>query len=1039
MGSAPLLRTTPGRRRLGLLTIGLLLAALALGATNASAATLFGTVSTQRPGLAPPPAGGASVAVFDSSTQAAIALTATGLDGTYSLTVPSGTFDVRFEPAPGDLFEAATVRGVEVGVARKLDVVLVPAGVVRLSGAVSGSDGPVAGASLAWGGASSFSGSDGSFSLAAAPGSHVLLVDGVSEESWLPAAWSVRAGIATEADRTLDVALPATSVLTVRVLGTDDRPVADAGVLVPSYGRDIVLGGDVGTLLSNGGPGGAQLFARTDENGEVRFRVFDGSTPWQGQQGRVEPPDGSGLGVANFAPPAVDGDTTLVVRPPRTVSLSGVVTGSGGAVAGASVVWGSGFDVTGSEGSYALESAPGSHVLLVDGVSSEPWLPVGWSLRSVIAAEADRELDVALPSASVLTVRVLGSDDEPLADAGVLLPVYGRDLALESDVGTLLSANGPGSAQFFAHTDENGEVRFRVFDGSTPWQGQQGRVEPPDGSGYGMTSFSPPAVDGAATLVVRPPRTVSLSGVVSGAGGPVVGASVAWGAGFGLSGSDGSYSVANAPGSFLLRATGASGESWLAAAWELRVGIATDVDRTLDVVLPPASVLTVRVIGSDGAPVADAGVLVPSYGRNVVVGGDGGTLLSNGSPGGGQLFARTDADGEVRFRIFDGSTPWQGQSGRVEPPFGSGYGMTSFSPPTVDGDTTLVVQFAPPLDDTTAPSIACDAPPTGWHADEVAVACTASDGGSGLADSADAAFSLSTSVGDGNEAAAAQTDTRLICDRASNCTTAGSVGPIMVDRAAPVLVYAQTTDGANGWWTSSPARVHVTASDLNVASLACSVDGAARRPPVVSRPTTLATDLAVKGEGRHVVSCTAADTLGHAVTQDEPVLVDLTAPRVPVITTDRVPDLAGNGGWFRDGVTVTVVDVGDPDLADGSLGSGVDPTAVPASRTFATSGSHSVSAVVSDMAGNVSPTARLVVQLDADPPGTTLDCPARVVRVGVRASARWKDRDGESGLATAGTGAIALDTSRAGTYTVQHSATDNVGHSASSSCTYTVV
>ena len=69
-----------------------------------------------------------------------------------------------------------------------------------------------------------------------------------------------------------------------------------------------------------------------------------------------------------------------------------------------------------------------------------------------------------------------------------------------------------------------------------------------------------------------------------------------------------------------------------------------------------------------------------------------------------------------------------------------------------------------------------------WHADNVALACTASDGGTGLANPADASFSLITSVAAGVENANASTDSRVVCDVAGNCTTAGPIGGNKIDR-----------------------------------------------------------------------------------------------------------------------------------------------------------------------------------------------------------------------------------------------------------------
>jgi len=89
----------------------------------------------------------------------------------------------------------------------------------------------------------------------------------------------------------------------------------------------------------------------------------------------------------------------------------------------------------------------------------------------------------------------------------------------------------------------------------------------------------------------------------------------------------------------------------------------------------------------------------------------------------------------------------------------------------------------PPLD-TIAPSVACASPDGLWHADNVALACTAGDSGSGLANPGDASFSLVTSVAPGTENANASTNSRVVCDEAGNCVTA-VIGGNRIDRKGP--------------------------------------------------------------------------------------------------------------------------------------------------------------------------------------------------------------------------------------------------------------
>ena len=201
-------------------------------------------------------------------------------------------------------------------------------------------------------------------------------------------------------------------------------------------------------------------------------------------------------------------------------------------------------------------------------------------------------------------------------------------------------------------------------------------------------------------------------------------------------------------------------------------------------------------------------------------------------------------------------------------------------------------------------------------------------------------------------------------------------------------------------------------------------------------------DQTVDGEGRDLsVAGTARDRAGNtdSVTVGN-INIDRTAPGAPSLTPDRAPDYAGSGGWYRDEVMVIFAGTGDPDLANGDIGSGVDPTTVPADAVFDSSGSHTASGTVRDRAGNESTAASLTVQLDADPPSVAMTCPSSPLLLGSTASAAWTAADAESGLATPVAGSVTLDTSSIGTKSASTpTAEDNVGHSARAECVYSVI
>ncbi len=89
--------------------------------------------------------------------------------------------------------------------------------------------------------------------------------------------------------------------------------------------------------------------------------------------------------------------------------------------------------------------------------------------------------------------------------------------------------------------------------------------------------------------------------------------------------------------------------------------------------------------------------------------------------------------------------------------------------------------------DGAAPQIACQQADAIWHAANISVVCTATDAGVGLANAADAQFTLTTSVAPGTETANAATGTRQVCDRAGNCASAGPVEGHRIDMKAPAV------------------------------------------------------------------------------------------------------------------------------------------------------------------------------------------------------------------------------------------------------------
>ena len=173
--------------------------------------------------------------------------------------------------------------------------------------------------------------------------------------------------------------------------------------------------------------------------------------------------------------------------------------------------------------------------------------------------------------------------------------------------------------------------------------------------------------------------------------------------------------------------------------------------------------------------------------------------------------------------------------------------------------------------------------------------------------------------------------------------------------------------------------------------------------------------------------------------ESEPIKVDKTPPLAPTASASRAPDYTGKGGWYKNSVTVSFTANGDPVLADGSPGSGVEPASLAQPQTFNTSGSHTACGTVADKVGNVSKEGCLTVQVDATPPSLEITCPASVLVGTAGVTATVTASDAYSGLASDPSGSVPINTSVAGHQTVTRTAISNVGLETTKSCTTQIV
>ena len=177
---------------------------------------------------------------------------------------------------------------------------------------------------------------------------------------------------------------------------------------------------------------------------------------------------------------------------------------------------------------------------------------------------------------------------------------------------------------------------------------------------------------------------------------------------------------------------------------------------------------------------------------------------------------------------------------------------------------------------------------------------------------------------------------------------------------------------------------------------------------------------------------------------------DTTPPTSSITLNPSTP--TGNAGWYTGpvGVTVTASDASSTVSATNCvLDPAAAPTAfadIPAGCAYATGtnvttdGMHTIYAASEDSSNNQETPVSTSFKIDATPPSVSFsDCPTSVP-VGSSVTVHWTASDATSGLVSAASGSIPLDTSTPGTAAITApTATDAAGNTTSNvSCRYSV-
>jgi hypothetical protein len=166
---------------------------------------------------------------------------------------------------------------------------------------------------------------------------------------------------------------------------------------------------------------------------------------------------------------------------------------------------------------------------------------------------------------------------------------------------------------------------------------------------------------------------------------------------------------------------------------------------------------------------------------------------------------------------------------------------------------TVQNQIVQPKRDTTPPAIGCGSADSLWHANDVSIACTAIDSDGTLGTNSPANFVLTTNVPADTETASAFTGTRLECDVAGNCATAGPIGHNKVDKKPPQITI------------TAPAAINYVLNQALASNYSCTDGGSG--VATCAGPAATGSNLATSAVGSKTFTVNATDGVGNTSTQ----------------------------------------------------------------------------------------------------------------------------------------------------------------------------
>ena len=1045
IGPGPRGRVARRRMRAGTVAVAVLLVGLATlvgGAPGASAFTISGVVTSQSTGTG---VAEVEVAVAEAATGTRVATTSTELNGSYSVTVPAGKYNITFTPPMGSGYGNFVDNSEVVSANTTVNVTLIPAGSVQFAGVLRDD----AGEAVTYGeislrssngtvvGESRLS-SGGAFAMTVAPGTYSWQLwayrEGLSHSAMPYYTEFDGSGLQLSASVNDELVLPF-HALTVKTVGPSGSPIPGVG-LSGSGNQGVASGVSLGDGLTVSSDYVSQSES-TNSEGIASVALPNWRSGYK-MTLAVSPPSGSELSKTTYEAEGLAENESTEIHLVEGVHFDGVLRDD----AGEAVTYGeislrsSNGTVVGesrlsSGGAFAMTVAPGTYSWQLwayrEGLSHSamPYYTEFDGSGLQLSASVNDEL--VLPF-HALTVKTVGPSGSPIPGVG-LSGSGNQGVASGVSLGDGLTVSSDYVSQSES-TNSEGIASVALPDWRSGYK-MTLAVSPPSGSELSKTTYEAEGLAENESTEIHLVEGVHFDGVLRddageavtygeislrSSNGTVVGESR-------LS-SGGAFAMTVAPGTY----------SW--QLWAYREGLShsampyyTEFDGSglqlsasvNDELVLPFHALTVKTVGPSGSPIPGVG-LSGSGNQGVASGvslGDGLTVSSDYV----SQSESTNSEGIASVALPDWRSGYK-MTLAVSPPSETDLPKTTLETEGLSENATRVVAFGKSGSDTTPPEIKCESPPTGWQANNVTIACTASDSGTGLAHSEDASFSLSTNVNSGEETATAYTGSHRVCDKADNCSEAGPLGPIMIDRRAPTITIKSPSENE----TVEPG------SSLT-AEYSCADGGSGVASCEGSVPS--GSSLETSSPGRHTLVVNGTDDVGNRSSSSVSYLV--AEPKGPTVECG-----SPNGSWHGQNVSIpcTASEPGGalahPEEASFSLSTSVG-------EGEETAGAYTSSREVCDtsgrctLAGPVGP-----LKIDRKAPSIDVSEPEEgaVVVQGSTLKASYSCSDGGSGVASC-EGSVpsggALETSAAGEYELSVAATDGVGNAATRTIHYTVV